>query len=838
MPSATARSKTRSKVSLQKSVELQVLSQGKIQFLYYNLYPLMLLYGAPVIPNDQMFEYASPQEWTRILMRFGEFFMLIFNIAMKDIGGSLNDDVETYRAYAYAAESFKLLLAKTSAKDLPGVMSRLFGGKKKLQGGGGKGEQSFYDMMFQTGGGDDSDSDSDDSDSESDEEEHVVVRNGKVVSSNSTGKRAVVLAASTGKGGQLVAKLGQATQQLAVYEEKKYAEVGMARANALAALNVNISTRIMTKGSNLHPETVTKSLRDMYSKIDDEIQVIKRGAVRYAAPGFKVENIDKEPLSPRAKKLLSSIKAALDKFHEKEYTEPAVTAQKKATSEFTKRVGLTVLGCVAVGGAYLLYNYGSDVLEEQRQQRAAAAAAAANDLAAQRLAANAAANAQAAASQGFLGGFGNALGVGFGAILGGVKDVAVGVAAGSGLKGAARTAGRAVGDAASGVATGLSDTVGDFFNTARLIATVVATGLGIGTIGLHGYGYRTASKEIEEIKTTLVDFMVRTRIEIINKLCDDYINEFHDLSEMIKHAYLLNPHNAGKLYSLLQAEGTEIRFTKAFNDKRLAQKTFQGIMDTLGPERQLEINAMFDKLITKANADLQKSLEKMKGYFNAPFEAMKIAQTRFREEGIPYSRSVASTILTSIGMSSQLTSMALAVAQRKRGVTPNLGVAPVLQLQDSTVARQAANSDARMKAEKKAAKAAKAAKAEADKAKAEAAAAKAEAAAAKAETEALRKAAKNAKNANSAAAAKAAEEAAKKAAAVTKAAEEAAAAAEAEAKAKAAAAAAAANAGNATPRVEGPPAGEGAFNAGGGGTRRVSRIRRKIHRRKTQRRQR
>ena len=127
----------------------KVPSREELQLMYFHCYPLMLMYGFPVIPNDMMFEYATPQKWFSILKSFMELvsiacgFTNAYTTAMNDVH---------FPEILHTTELFSFLLSKLSDKEMKDVLPRLFGSLEKTsQKGGGKYANPFQ-AYLQSGG--------------------------------------------------------------------------------------------------------------------------------------------------------------------------------------------------------------------------------------------------------------------------------------------------------------------------------------------------------------------------------------------------------------------------------------------------------------------------------------------------------------------------------------------------------------------------------------------------------------------------------------------------------------------------------------------------------------
>ena len=134
----------------------KVLTEFELQELYYHLYPMMLMYGFPVVENDKMFLYASPQQWQGYLMTFGHLLSLFVTPNFKEIESEMeNIFKEAPNIYPFT-ESLKFLLALTPKKDIQQTINEVFGPPALQQGGGKKNGTSFnfadYFQTIQVGG--------------------------------------------------------------------------------------------------------------------------------------------------------------------------------------------------------------------------------------------------------------------------------------------------------------------------------------------------------------------------------------------------------------------------------------------------------------------------------------------------------------------------------------------------------------------------------------------------------------------------------------------------------------------------------------------------------------
>ena len=79
-----------------------------VALLYTNMYPLLLLYGAPIIKVDRIFDYMSPTEWLKLLLNMGT--ILMGTQKIKQLLGPAEKNLDT-PTLNLIAENSKMLIA-------------------------------------------------------------------------------------------------------------------------------------------------------------------------------------------------------------------------------------------------------------------------------------------------------------------------------------------------------------------------------------------------------------------------------------------------------------------------------------------------------------------------------------------------------------------------------------------------------------------------------------------------------------------------------------------------------------------------------------------------------
>lgn len=662
------------------------LSQVELQFMYYHLYPAMLVYGAPVIPNDRMFEYASPKKWTKILLDFNEYYMRILGGHLKSMGSDFNADV--LKAIMPASETFKFLLNKTTADEMPGLIRKTFGKTVRMRGGGDDHSNPFRDYMMQSGGARMSLGDLDAYVRPSGFEAVVVetntypkniqfrnIRTGairKALPSSplysallsdteevyfyhiqtqatsweipSEGPAAVAAppaaAPAAGVGLQMVpfqppaaaaaaaAPPAAQGQDLArVPDDAVLAAAAGGRANALIAAIVNrqhrdlvrlqesrfgtnIATR-MEQGRNLHSRTIKEELDELAQSVEDDLGRIKREArEKYARLNYNLRTLPSNTdLSRQSQKFIQTIIEALNTFD----IATMLKGVRKARSEIQQKRKTTVRSIAAAAtvtvGGLILYKW-------MTSEEAAAPVAPSTGLRY----------------------VGELLGSAGSGVVGGILNFLGGVSSGSGV---------------SAAATSVKSSVFSVVTNATALVTTGATVVSAYTAYEVWSAVGVAEKDIDDIEKELKDFVVETRVQLINKLCDDYILSLNTVINVYKAGIATQPFALAAIYSTKGTDAIRRDLDQEFYlAHELQERSFPLLVTQLGQRKAQEVHDMYVALIAKSKDDINVVLTEMKHAFKIPEERAKW--------GLNRAQTTATAVVNGIG--SAITSLAQGVA--------------------------------------------------------------------------------------------------------------------------------------------------------------------------------
>ena len=123
--------------------------------LYFNLYPVLLMYdgnNVPIIPVAKIFDQVEPKVWKKLLLAFSKLITLIVNNRKLDDSLKTESDIVAFNA----AYMFQSCLALTEKKDLPDVINHLLG--NKAYSGGSRDDTGFdlnaaFEGTMEGGGG-------------------------------------------------------------------------------------------------------------------------------------------------------------------------------------------------------------------------------------------------------------------------------------------------------------------------------------------------------------------------------------------------------------------------------------------------------------------------------------------------------------------------------------------------------------------------------------------------------------------------------------------------------------------------------------------------------------
>jgi hypothetical protein len=125
----------------------QIMPEGLILHFYERMYPMMLLYGFPIIPPGRMFEAASPKVWSEILFDFAQLLIYTYSIALKRIPQE-NFFVETNPRDILVVRLLMTGMASCGPDELPLFLKDIFEDEGPAQlAGGGKRAFSFSDYF-------------------------------------------------------------------------------------------------------------------------------------------------------------------------------------------------------------------------------------------------------------------------------------------------------------------------------------------------------------------------------------------------------------------------------------------------------------------------------------------------------------------------------------------------------------------------------------------------------------------------------------------------------------------------------------------------------------------
>jgi hypothetical protein len=121
-----------------------ILSEPNCILLYKYSYPLMLIYGFPVLPVDRMFEVADVATWSNILIKFNTILIELYTKLYHEINNTepvLDTKNDSFAPYA---EMFTTTVALCNETELKEYMQNLFPGSIAQSGGG---KFSFADVF-------------------------------------------------------------------------------------------------------------------------------------------------------------------------------------------------------------------------------------------------------------------------------------------------------------------------------------------------------------------------------------------------------------------------------------------------------------------------------------------------------------------------------------------------------------------------------------------------------------------------------------------------------------------------------------------------------------------
>jgi hypothetical protein len=129
--------------------KLSPLSEGQIVGFYSQLYPSLLMYGAPIIPTVHILKVASAQVWTDILYDFSSLLLGIYAMKLKQIPSENLRIFDNNEVFA-AAQMLSFCIGNAGPEELPLLLNEVFGEGSVIVQGGGKRKNFSFRNYFTT----------------------------------------------------------------------------------------------------------------------------------------------------------------------------------------------------------------------------------------------------------------------------------------------------------------------------------------------------------------------------------------------------------------------------------------------------------------------------------------------------------------------------------------------------------------------------------------------------------------------------------------------------------------------------------------------------------------
>jgi hypothetical protein len=126
------------------------LSEAQIVGLYSQLYPSLLMYGAPILPTVHILKVASAEVWTDILYDFSSLLLGMYALTVKQIPSENLRIFDNNEVFA-AAQMLSFCIGNAGPDELPLLLNDVFGeGSVMTQGGGKRKNFSFRNYFTNT----------------------------------------------------------------------------------------------------------------------------------------------------------------------------------------------------------------------------------------------------------------------------------------------------------------------------------------------------------------------------------------------------------------------------------------------------------------------------------------------------------------------------------------------------------------------------------------------------------------------------------------------------------------------------------------------------------------
>lgn len=130
--------------------KLMPLSEAQIVGLYSQLYPSLLMYGAPILPTVHILKVASAEVWTDILYDFSSLLLGMYALTVKQISSENLRIFDNNEVFA-AAQMLSFCIGNAGPDELPLLLNDVFGeGSVMTQGGGKRKNFSFRNYFTNT----------------------------------------------------------------------------------------------------------------------------------------------------------------------------------------------------------------------------------------------------------------------------------------------------------------------------------------------------------------------------------------------------------------------------------------------------------------------------------------------------------------------------------------------------------------------------------------------------------------------------------------------------------------------------------------------------------------